>query len=67
MEEKEKKEEKMLRKGRKDNRKRKKTISIDDIVPQKHILRDIEAAIDFSFSYTTRYVDCIAKKMDARR
>jgi transposase/transcription elongation factor Elf1 len=41
----------MLKKVRKDNRKRKKTISIDELVPQNHILRDIEKAMDFNFIY----------------
>ena len=41
----------MLKKAQKNNRKKKKSISIDDIVPQDHILRDIDKAIDFSFIY----------------
>jgi len=41
----------MLKKGEKNNRKKKKTISIEELVPQKHILRDIEKAIDMSFIY----------------
>jgi len=41
----------MLRKEQKDNRKIKKRVSIDDMTPQDHILRDIEKAIDFSFIY----------------
>lgn len=41
----------MLRKAEKDNRKKKKTISIDDIVPKNHILREIDEAIDFRFIY----------------
>jgi transposase len=41
----------MLKRSTKDNRKKKKMISIDELVPQSHILRDIEKAIDFSFIY----------------
>jgi transposase len=41
----------MLKKAGKNNRKKKKSLSIDDIVPQNHILRDIDRAIDFSFIY----------------
>lgn len=33
------------------HRKKKKTISIDEIIPQEHILRDIDKTIDFSFIY----------------
>jgi len=56
----------MLKKAEKNNRKKKKTVSIDDIVPQNHILRDIDKAIDFSFIYEEEK-DCIATITDVRR
>ena len=41
----------MLKKEPKNNRKKKKTLSVEEMVPQDHILRDIDKAIDMSFIY----------------
>lgn len=41
----------MLLKNKAKNRQQIKMVCIDDLVPEDHILRDIERAIDFSFIY----------------
>jgi len=41
----------MLIKSQNHNREQIQFLSIDDLVPQNHILRDIDRAIDFSFIY----------------
>lgn len=43
--------DKMLNKKAEDNRKQLSCLCIDDLVPNDHILRDIEKSIDFSFIY----------------
>jgi transposase len=41
----------MLNKYQSENRAEIKIISIEDLVPNNHILRDIDRAIDFNFIY----------------
>jgi transposase len=42
---------KMMTKGSSYSRGQMQMLSIDDLVPNDHILRDIDKAIDFSFIY----------------